>query len=171
MSEVLKTARLTLRQPQPRDMAAVTEFFRSDRAQYVGGPYSDGNAWRQFAAELGHWQIQGYGMRAVTLHGDDTILGLVGPWYPGHWPERELGWMMFSGSEGQGFAYEAALATRVHAYEVLGWDTAVSYIDHENAASIGLAEKLGAVLDPAATPPAYDEPCLVYRHPAPKVRA
>ncbi len=170
MSQSLSTQRLILRQPAPHDMDAVMAFFQSDRAQYIGGPYTRAAAWRQFATELGHWQINGFGMWAVTLRGNDTILGLVGPWFPADWPERELGWMMFPAAEGKGLAFEAASAARSHAFDVLGWDTAVSYIDHGNHRSIRLAEKLGAVLDPVAAPPKPDAPCLVYRHPAPQVR-
>lgn len=171
MTQTLITERLVLRQPKGEDMDAVCDFFLSPRASGVGGPYVAATAWKQFAAEVGHWQIYGFGMWAVTLHGDDSILGLVGPWFPPHWPEREIGWMMFAGSEGKGIAFEAAHAARTHAQDVLGWDTIVSYIDADNSRSIRLAEKLGAVLDPDATPPKYDDPCLVYRHPAPQVRA
>ena len=75
--------------------------------------------------------------------------------------------MMFDPAiEGTGIASEAAAAAVKHAYDVLGWETAVSYIAHTNARSIRLAEKLGAKLDVAATGPTPDT--LVYRHPVPK---
>lgn len=166
---MLHTQRLVLRRPAPRDWEQVGLFLMSDRAAGIGGPMDLGKAWRAFASELGHWEIFGFGMWAVTLRGDDTALGLIGPWCPVDWPETEIGWMMLSpDTEGTGIAIEAAHAAISHAWDVLGWDTIVSYIAPDNARSIRLAEKLGAVLDPDAKPPKEDVPCLVYRHPRPK---
>ena len=68
-------------------------------------------------------------------------------------------------AEGKGYAFEAAQAARAHAFDVLGWETAVSYIDPGNARSIELAERLGAVRDPEAAP--FHEGDLVFRHSAP----
>ncbi len=98
----------------------------------------------------------------------DTPLGMAGPWFPEGWPEREIGWTLWAAeAEGKGYAREAAVAARDHAFRDLGWDTAVSYIDPENTRSIALAERLGARRDDAARHPG-DEPCLVYRHPKPE---
>ncbi|GGL75477.1 GNAT family N-acetyltransferase [Wenxinia marina] len=168
MIELLETPRLILRRPEAKDWDAARAFFTSDRAAGIGGPLSEGAAWRAFAAEIGHWAIRGYGMWAVTLRGEDRAVGLVGPWYPVDWPETEVGWMIWDPAiEGTGIATEAAHAAIRHAYDGLGWDTVVSYIDLDNARSIRLAEKLGAVHDPAARVPNPDKPCRVYRHPRP----
>lgn len=166
-SPVLTTDRLILRKPGGRDTDTVLAFFQSDRAEYVGGPYTLGRAWRHFASEVGHWDLLGFGMWAITLKGDDRILGLAGPWCPADWPEPEIGWLVFDGVEGKGIAFEAAQATLAHAFGTLGWTTAVSYIDHDNARSIALAKRLGAVLDPDAPQPKADYDCLVFRHPTP----
>lgn len=93
-------------------------------------------------------------------------VGSVGPWYPGGWPERELGWNIWEADlEGGGYAREAAVRIRRHVFDDLGWKTAVSYIDPENNRSIALAEGLSCNFDAeAATPDGY--PVLVYRHPA-----
>lgn len=168
MTATLETERLILRRPTGGDWPRVGDFFMSDRAAMVGGPYTLGKAWRHFASEVGHWDILGFGMWAVTAKGDDTILGLVGPWCPADWPETEIGWLVFDGAEGKGIAFEAARAAIDHAFAELGWDTAVSYIDAGNTRSIALAEKLGASLDPVAPQPKPDQPCLVYRHPKPE---
>ena len=45
-----------------------------------------------------------------------------------------------------GAAAEAAAAVRDHARTHLGWKTAVSYIDLDNARSIALARRLGAAV-------------------------
>ncbi len=172
MTPPLVTARLVLRPPAPRDWDAFHDFMMSDRSTAFGSHKNLGRAFRAFAAEIGHWQIFGYGMWAVTRQGDDTCLGLVGPWTPPDWPEREVGWMILSpAAEGTGIATEAARAAISHAYDVLGWESVVSYIGPENHRSIRLAEKLGARLDPAAPQIDAASPVLVYRHPRPEARA
>ncbi len=164
----ITTDQLILRRPAAHDWDAARVFLMSDRAIGNGGPLDLGGAWRAFAAELGHWDMLGYGMWAVTRKGDDTAIGMIGPWTPADWPETEIGWMIWDpASEGTGIATEAARAALGHAWDVLGWTTAVSYIGADNARSIALARKLGATLDPDAPQPRPDAPCLVFRHPAP----
>ena len=165
MNMTLQTQRLILRAPEPGDWMAFHDFMMSDRATAFDSHGNLGKTWRAFAAELGHWQVFGYGMWAVTLRGDNDCVGLVGPWTPPDWPETEIGWMMFA-HEGKGIATEAARAAITHAYDVLGWTTAVSYIAPGNTRSIKLAQKLGATHDTTATGPSADT--LVYRHPVPK---
>ncbi|WP_411891141.1 GNAT family N-acetyltransferase [Yoonia sp. SDW83-1] len=172
MTATLQTPRLILRRPTPADWPAFRDFYISERAASLGGPATLGKSWRHFASELGHWEIHGYGMWTVTLRGDDTAVGLIGPWTPVDWPETEIGWIILSGDlEGKGVAAEAAAAAVKHAYEVLGWHTAVSYIASENTRSIRLAEKLGAVRDDNAPKPEAYPDTLVYRHPVPEVSA
>jgi RimJ/RimL family protein N-acetyltransferase len=172
MTERLETRRLVLRRPAPGDWPAFHEFMMSERSSAFGSHRDLARAFRSFAAELGHWDIFGYGMWAVTLRGEDVAVGLIGPWTPPDWPEPEIGWMMLAGDlEGTGIATEAAQAAIKHAFDVLGWQTAVSYIGEGNARSIRLAEKLGAVLDRDAPQPRPAEPLLVYRHARPAVAA
>lgn len=160
----IETERLILRRPAPRDQDICVDFFMSDRAVGVGGPFDLHAAWRHFAYELGHWEIYGFGMWAVTMKGDDTILGLIGPWFPADWPEREIGWMVFDGAEGKSIAFEAAEAAIEHARATLGWTDFVSYVSEGLTRSANLAERLGAQIDPNASGPDA-HPCLVYRHP------
>ena len=164
----IATDRLNLRPFEVRDMDAAIEFYTSERSQYAGGHVSRFHAWKNAAAMLGHWSQLGFGLWAVTEKGNDDIIGLVGPFYPDGWPETEIGWLMFEGSEGKGYAKEAAVAALADARSRLGWIDIVSYIAPENSRSIKLAERLGAVLDPSATGPVPDVPCLVYRHPKPE---
>lgn len=161
----LTTERLILRRPEARDAAAVTDFFMSERSAMTGGHLPRGEAWRKTALNFGHWDIRGYGLWAVTAKGCDTILGLVGPNYPEGWPETEIGWIMLDGSEGKGYAFEAAQAAILDARQRLGWTTIVHYIRAENARSIALAERLGATVDPDAALPRCDIPAFVYRQP------
>ena len=165
---ILQTGRLILRRPAPGDWPAFRDFMMSDRATFFHQQGNLGSIWRSFAAELGHWDIFGCGMWAVTLRGDDTALGLIGPWTPPDWPEPEIGWMIFDpATEGTGIASEAARASLTHAFNVLGWTTAVSYINPDNTRSVALAEKLGATRDPKAPRPANYADSAAWRHHAP----
>lgn len=170
MTARLETDRLFLRRPAPRDYPAWEAFWLDDRSRFVRPAETGvGPAWRAFCHMLGHWEMRGWGLFAVTRKGDDRVIGTVGPWYPADWPEAELGWTIWSAAdEGEGYATEAAAAARDHAYRALGWTTAVSYIDPGNAASIGVAERLGARIDETADRPNPKD--LVYRHPGPEAR-
>ncbi len=163
----IETERLVLRAPQGADWEAWRAFAVSNRARFIGGAMDNGMAWRAFGHAIGHWALRGYGSFIFTLKGSDQAIGMVGPWHPFDWPEPEIGWTIWrSEYEGRGLAYEAALAARQHAYDTLGWDTAVSYIHPDNHRSIALAKRLGAHLDEDAAWP-KDEPCETYRHPSP----
>jgi RimJ/RimL family protein N-acetyltransferase len=170
-TSVLATERLILRAPGPQDWPAFRDFIASPRSAFVRTEeLTEGQAWRAFCHIIGTWVARGYGSFVFALKDDDAALGLTGPWHPIDWPEPELGWTVWSdAAEGKGFAYEAASAARNHAFNGLGWNSAVSYIDPENARSIALAEKLGAQRDPSAAFPGTG-PCLVYRHPKPAVQ-
>ena len=164
IAPTLSTERLTLRMPGPQDFDAQAAFLASDRSGFVGGPMAAGAAWRALAQMIGHWTLRGFGMWAVTLKGEDRAVGLVGHYFPIDWPEREVGWHIWEPAvEGKGYAYEAAVAARNHAFDSLGRSTAVSYINPANQRSIALAERMGAVRDELAPVPAID-PVLVYRH-------
>ena len=169
----VETERLILRAPKPSDAEVFTAYYATERAEFVGGPMEDRQAWMFFGTEMGHWVMRGFGMWVVTLKGNDAPLGIVGHWYPHGWPEKEVGWVLFDAKdEGKGIAFEAAKASVAYAYDTLGWDTVVSYIAKPNVRSVALAERLGAVLDKDAQQPKPDgEPCLVYRHPRPEVQA
>lgn len=163
----LTTDRLILRAPEQRDFDAFAAFFGSDRAKFVGGPQDRERSWRQFATEAGHWLLLGYGRWMVVDSATGTVVGMVGIWNPEGWPEPEIGWDLFDGSEGKGYATEAAAAARAFAYDALGWDTVISLIAPANVASARVATRLGALKDAE-----FDHPRLghlhVYRHPGPQ---
>ena len=166
LAPTLTTDRLTLRAPTMADFDAYAQFLADQRGTNADDPLTRHTAWLGFCADLGHWHLRGYGFWVVEEKSSATTAGMVGFYYPEGWPEPELGWTLFDGFEGRGFAIEAARCARAHAYDTMGWETLVSVIPPDNARSIALAEKLGATLERDWTSPT-GEAALIYRHPAP----
>nr|WP_283426860.1 GNAT family N-acetyltransferase [Shimia sagamensis] len=162
----LETNRLVLRGPQQSDFDVTAAFFASDRSKFVGGPLSAEQAWRVLSLEAGHWALRGFGRWIVVERDSNTPVGNIGLWYPHGWPEAEIGWDLFEGFEGKGYATEAALAARSYAYDVLGWNTVISLVDPKNTSSLKLAQRLGARHDGNFTHERYGV-MQIWRHLSP----
>lgn len=161
----LATKRLILRLPVITDFPAYRDFVTSPRAQWMGGPHDAAKAWDWFCNDVAQWALLRLGGLTVVLAGKP--IGQVAVCYGPDFPEPELGWFLFDAAhEHQGYAFEAASALRDWALGPRGLATVVSYIDPANAASIRLATRLGAKLDPQAATPG-GMPCLSYRFTAP----
>lgn len=158
----LSTARLRLRPPRADDFADYAAFCASPRTAGMGGPLGTRQAWGMFCHEAAGWALFGVGALMLERHEDEACLGLVGISNGPRFPEAELGWLLYEGHEGKGYGREAAAALRDWAAETRGLTRLVSYVDPENARSIALALRLGAVLDPEAKP--QDPEDLVFRH-------
>jgi RimJ/RimL family protein N-acetyltransferase len=163
---VIETERLVLRGPEPKDYPNFKHTFSSYRSRFMGGPLNAYETWMLYAAEIGHWQIRGYGMWMIHDRKTDATLGMAGGWKPAQWPEAEIAWIIWPETAGHGYALEATHAARKYFYGTLGWEGAVSYVDPKNLASIRLAERLGAKKDNDA--PTVDGHDVCYRHPSPE---
>ena len=163
----IETERLVIRAPRLEDFPPFAAHFASPRSIHEDGPLNRTGAWKEFATAAAGWMLRGYGSLSIEDRAGGGYLGEVGIYHLASYPEPEIGWMVLPEAEGKGIAREAALALRAWAYDRFGWTTLVSYIGPGNTRSIRLAERLGARLDPGAPQP-EDDPCLVYRHPAPE---
>ena len=162
----LETERMFLRAMRADDIEAEVAFFQTDRSRSVGGPLPRAQVWRAIAGMIGHWALRGYGFWALEEKATGTYLGRAGLWCPDPWPEPEIGWTLMEHAEGKGFAREAALAARGHAYATLGWTTAISLILAGNTRSEALAHRLGARRDGEYLHPTIGA-MNVWRHPGP----
>ncbi|WP_322895678.1 MULTISPECIES: GNAT family N-acetyltransferase [unclassified Yoonia] len=158
----LITTRLTLRPMRADDWTAYYQLMASDRAAYMGGPFSKSVAWGMFCADHAQWSLFGCGALMIEHSDSGACLGQVGINSGPLFPEWELGWFLYPDAEGKGFAYEAAAALRAWGKDVRKLETLVSYIDPDNERSAKLADRLGAFLDEGARRP--DPTDLVYRH-------
>ena len=158
----LETERLRLRPVTFEDWPDYCDLMQSERSVGMGGPFNKREAWGLFCHEVALWHLSGHGSLMIEARESGRRVGLVGINDFPLFPEPELGWFLFDGVEGKGYAFEAALALRQWAFDERGLETLVSYIDADNDRSVRLAERMGAVLDEEADRP--DPADLVFRH-------
>lgn len=158
----LTTERLRLRFQTMDDFPAYADFMASPRAVGLGGPYDQAGAWWFFCHDLAQWKLFGHGALMIDLLETGDCIGQVGINHGPLFHEKELGWFLYDGYEGRGFATEAAVEFKNWALAKLGLPTLVSYVVPDNLSSKKVAERLGGKLDPLAK---RDEPdLLVYRY-------
>ena len=160
----IRTARLTLRAPQLADFPAYSRVFTSNRAVYIGGPFTEEAAYADFCGGVAGWMLRGAGMWTLTLQAEDAPLGWIYLWQEHGDPSPELGWVLTETAEGHGYASEAARAVLPHALALYGPHGIVSYIAADNHRSARLATSLGAVRDPDAEAEIADPTLHVFRH-------
>ena len=113
-------------------------------AQYLGGAVERTVAWRQWAAIIGAWTLNGFSMFSIIEKATGRWVGRGGPWVPEGWPGTEVGWGIVPSAQRQGYAKEAASAAIDWAFDALGWSEVVHCISAENHASIATARSLGS---------------------------
>ena len=159
----LETKRLLLRGWKEADADGYAQLYGDpETSRFIGGVLSPEEAWRMIAQRIGQWQLRGFAMFAIEEKASGAFVGHCGPNFPAGWPEREIGWGLIKRFQGRGYAAEAARTALRFAYEVLGWDTAISLIDKGNDPSRRLAERLGARYE--RTEQVTDFTADIYRH-------
>jgi RimJ/RimL family protein N-acetyltransferase len=121
--------------------------------------------WCIWCIMYGHWVVNGYGVFVLETETDGRAVGYAGPFRPEGFPENEIGWTIWNEiDEGNGFAEEATRSVLDYCREDLGWTEIVSYIVPSLSRAVSFAIKMGAVLDAAASKPAWEPDALVYRY-------
>ena len=166
MTVELETDRLRLRPLGESDHAPLVRFYADpESTRYLGGTANAADTWHWLLAMIGHWSVRGFGYFAVEDKVDGSFCGAAGLIKHFDWPEIEVAWRVMAEKRGRGFATEAARRVRDYAFDALGAETLVSYIDPANQPSLRLAERLGATHD--STIELRGRPAEVYRHPHP----
>lgn len=89
------------------------------------------------------YEDYGYGPYRVALTSDDTEIGTCGLFRREGFEDPDIGYSILPAYCGRGFAFEAASAVLGYARSDLRLPRITAFISPGNAASIGLAEKLG----------------------------
>ena len=146
--EEIRTERLVLRPIAREDLDAFAELFTDPEVvRFIG----DGTvATRDESAEwieasLARNAFEGWDMRSVLLAGGGEVIGRCGLAVRGieGRTEHEVAYLFGRAHWGKGYATEAATAMRDRALGELGLSRLIALIDHGNAASKGVAHKLG----------------------------
>ena len=146
MIPTLETERLILRALRESDFDEYASMMSDPEVtRYLGDGRTHGRdeAWRHFAMLVGHWQLRGFGMWAITERGRDRMIGRAGFFYPEGWPGFEIGWTLARSTWGNGYATEAARRALAYAFDELNRKQVISVVHPGNTASIRVAQKIG----------------------------
>jgi RimJ/RimL family protein N-acetyltransferase len=136
---------LLLRAPTVEDFPLYADILCTERGQYMGGPLSRDDAWWDFVQLASGWMLHGHGGWSIVDVDSEELLGFVILGLEPGDAQIELGFLVSEQNEGLGIAFEAAQMAREFAFDTLNLSELASYIHKDNARSIALAERLGAV--------------------------
>jgi RimJ/RimL family protein N-acetyltransferase len=144
----LQTERLLLRPFRAADFEAYAEMNANPEVmRYIDAVQDREAAFRSLCANIGHWEVRGYGPWAVEERATGRLVGRAGLFFWETRPGLELGYALIPSAWGKGYAFEAAARSLRHAHQTLGARGVLSVIHPDNKASIRVTEKLGARLD------------------------
>ena len=146
-TEVVRTARLIGRRPEPGDGDAYVRIYGDPRTPEELWPASlrtPDHARATLDKFIAHWERWGFGLWTVTLP-DGEIIGQAGAQHTtvAGRHEVELGWFIDPDHWNQGYATEMAREAVRVAFDELGLDNVVSFTVDRNAPSRAVMEKLG----------------------------
>ena len=154
----LETARLLLRPPEPEDVEPLAPMYADPEVmRYLGDGQTLTRAQTERSVQrmIEGWQADGLGLFTVVRREDDAVIGRVGliVWNPETWQtvrlsaegpkELEVGYTIGRPYWGNGYATEAAAASRDFAIQELEARRLIALIIHGNDASENVARKLG----------------------------
>lgn len=164
-----RTARLELRPPRATDLDAFAEINADPdvaRPVSASGPLTHEETAALLTRMTDHWAQHGYGLWMADLRETGELIGFAGLSHPTLLPavahEVEAGWRLASAHWGKGFASEAAEAALRFGFADLGLERIISLIDPANARSLGVARRLGMVLEREVDHPRWPVPVDIH---------
>lgn len=147
----ITTERLLLREARRADFEAFASIVMNPESATPPGPMDRRAAWRLFEAEQGAWLVDGIGFWAIEDRETGAFVGGAGAFHREPHPEPkdldandlELGWSLALRFRGRGLATEAARAVVDFVFASKKAERVIALIDHDNSASIRVAEKIG----------------------------
>jgi RimJ/RimL family protein N-acetyltransferase len=146
MKPILETERLALREMAQPDYAALAAILQDDKAMYAyEGAYSDAETQEWLERQRSRYRTDGFGLWGVILKAGGEMIGQTGiSWQDvGDLRVPEVGYLFNRAYWGNGYATEAAIACKQHAFHALGFDEVFSIIRDTNLASINVAIRNG----------------------------
>lgn len=157
---MIETERLLLRKPKLSDAKALQQAYGDPEVmEFIGrGETRDLEQTREWVKRAqARWKADGFGALVIERREDGKVLGRSGflvwnseTWQTGTLAEFgddvgvvEVGWILAKEHWGQGYATEAALASRDHAFRELKLTRLISLIAKGNERSMRVAEKIG----------------------------
>jgi len=106
-----------------------------------------------------------YGLFAVELKDSGKFIGFTGlavpSWEADFTPCTEIGWRIYKGYWGKGYATEAAKKVLNFAFSKLKLEEVVAFTSHFNIPSIKVMKRIGMIHDPARD---FDHPRIEQGH-------
>ena len=143
---ILQTARLALREMTPDDLDFVASMLADPEVmRFYPSTYDRAGAAGWLERQRSRYAREGHALWLVTETASGLPVGQVGLVLQtvGGAAVPEIGYLIHRPYWRQGFASEAALGVRAHAFGPLAYDRVVSLIRPENEPSRGVARKLG----------------------------
>jgi ribosomal-protein-alanine N-acetyltransferase len=150
--KILETERLLLRRLVPEDLDALHALYSDPIVRQY---FPEGTLTLEETREELEWFLNGHprhpelGLWATIHKESGQFIGRCGllPWTIDDQFEVEIAYMLGKEYWGQGLASEAAQGIARYAREQLGLTRLICLIDHDNAASIRVAEKTGMAFE------------------------
>jgi ribosomal-protein-alanine N-acetyltransferase len=159
----LETPRLVLRPFEPGDLEVMAEVLGDPVSmRFYPHPLSLAETEAWVARNIGRSERDGLGLWAIVLRETGEVVGDCGAvlqQVDGS-EELELGWHLHPAHQGHGYATEAAIAWRDHAFAFTGRNRLISLILEENVPSRQVAERIGMTVWKVAE--VFGRPHLAY---------
>ena len=161
----IQTERLSLRHFERADAPFLMQLLNTEGwIKYIG----DRNVHTLAEAETymlrftEHYALHGFGFYLVERTADRTPLGMCGLMCREGLDDIDIGFAFMPEFGGQGYAYEAAAATMLHARNDLNRSTVLAITVAYNAKSIRLIEKIGLTFQKIIRIPNDEEELMLF---------
>lgn len=151
MKQIAQTERLILRELSPTDAEFILHLVNTPPwLQFIGdkGVRTLEDAITYIVeGQVKSYREKGLGMWLIELRKDKTPIGMMGLVDRPELEDVDIGFALLPEFFGQGYAYEAAIATMQFAREELGLKRVVAITDQDNESSVRLLERIGLTFE------------------------